>query len=149
MIVTVARVSKFGLLVEGDPDWKNLSKFNPVSLAGVQAGDTVELELQKNKYITSLTKLGSNPNAPVGNLNVPTATNTKHTTNSGDVITRQSAYKAVLGSPLVAQITSDMDKSEAIQFAKDLIQEIVKYALSGSFSDSEAQEKVLAGLAHE
>lgn len=154
MIVTIERVSKFGVLLSGDPDWKNLSKFDPVSLAGVHAGDTVDIELKKNKYIVSINKLGStdpNTSGVENNHSESSQLNNSGPTTSGssprEVSTRQTAVNAVLGSPLLLQLTKDLDNASAMQLAKDLTREFATYALTGSFSPVPS-EGLPAGVGH-
>ena len=129
MKATLTRVSQFGVQIEGSNDWKNLSKFDNVSLEGFQKGDQVEIELQKDKYITKLVKVGSSTTS-----DVPPRTNGGQSAKpEGNVINRQSAAKTVFGSPSVANATKDMDLSEVTQNLKELTVQLEYYISNGSF----------------
>lgn len=144
MIVTIERVSKFGVMVAGD--WKNLSKFDPVNLSGIKAGDTVDLELKKDKYITTITKLGTDSSYPpsepdqkdTGLKSEPSSSS--YNNSSRDVSTRQTAVNAVLGSLVVANLVKDLDNASAMRLVKELTKEFASYALTGSFSPVPSEE---------
>lgn len=122
MLAKVEKVSKFGVMIDGD--WKNLSKFHKdVTLDDINAGDDVEIELEKDKYITSLKKVGGSPS---GSAKQSSAGGQR----SPEVqvsITKQAAVKAVFGSPWLGEFYKAMDYSEAVTSAFALVDKIVEY----------------------
>lgn len=129
MIVTIEKVSKYGVMINGE--WKNLSKFHTsVNLNNVRSGDTVDIELQKDKYITSLTKLGASSNDTDQSNTTPASTPSSsqpQTDTKQLTIVRLSSVKSVLGSPLVAELGLTKDQLRA------MIEEMTTYSLTGRF----------------
>jgi len=143
MKATIERVSRFGVMVDGV--WRNLSKFDPVDLTGFNAGDEVEIELKKDKFITKLEHLnGETKSTKVAKEDTEVsgqATETNHKQRAShkdpsdgrqEMITRQSAYNAVLGSPWLGEFYKSMDYSQAVSEALTLVDKLATYAQKGN-----------------
>lgn len=148
MKATIERVSKFGVMIDGE--WKNLSKYDEVSLDGFNAGDEVEIELKKDKFITKLEHLNGASNDKQGSSETAEDTGKaarKKTANASlgtpkngggseqnrqESITRQSAYNAVLGSPWLGEFYKSMDYSQAVSEALALVDKLATYAQKGN-----------------
>lgn len=144
MIATIERVSKFGVMIDGN--WKNLSKFHKgVSLEGFSKGDRVEIELEKDIFITSLThaevsnerqeKKEFTNKTTQQDINRPSLREELET-NRTAAISRQSAYNAVMGSPWLGEFYKAMDYSEAVSEAMTLIEKLSQYAQNGNSNNN-------------
>lgn len=132
MQATIEKVSKFGVMIDGD--WKNLSKFHKgVSLDGINAGDVVEIELQKDKYITALELVeagnGSQQqsSAPAPDSQAKSAVSKAGQFRTQEEIIRQEALNAVLSSPWLGEFYKAMDYSEAVSSAMTLAAKAVEF----------------------
>jgi len=140
MQLKVERKSQFGIQSGGK--WYNPSKFDNVSLDGVEVGDTVEVEVAKDKYITKLTVLSSLRNSNLDNIVPgpvnPAPSSSRTVTRVGEdpqkrlEIARMNANTAIWGSPLVAALLQNSDFSEAVSDINALIDRTVSFTLTGS-----------------
>lgn len=154
----VSRVSKFGFQLEGDATkWFNVSKYEKsISLSAFSVGDTVEYEQNSKGYVTKLNKLQSaNPNVNAGgnsatnaqsvSATVPAASGfdqakanavANATVNEKDLrITRLSALSTAFGAlPLLKAEGDSLD--DLTEKAEVLTEELVRYAMTGSFLTS-------------
>lgn len=140
MITKLARISKFGVQLEGSSDWKNLSKFDPIDLSKFNAGDVVDIVLAKDKYIKSLVH-ASDSNANQGE---PMTTNTSSHTSSNssssksgfstEISARQTVVNASLGSVDLNQLLelTTRDKSEAVDTLEKFMDRQARWILTGS-----------------
>lgn len=151
MIAKVQKKSPYGLMLEGDSDWKNLSKFQPVDLTFINSGDTVEIELAKNKYIKSIRKIEQTETAQetIARLNAPSqsqpANNGTKPRPIGDNdlrIVRESAIKSVLSSSLTEELVKAKTPQTFKSGVQDLIKEMVSYILTGEFETAKDEEMV-------
>lgn len=140
MKATIERVSRFGVMIDGN--WKSLSKFHNIDLSQVQAGQEVEIELQKDKFITSISVLrepAAVTSSPVdsGNHNGAT-TVTKPISNAQPVkgfdtktSARQTAVNAVLGSPWLTESFKTMDLSQGVSESLGVMKRLESYINTG------------------
>ncbi len=149
MLITVERVSKFGVQANGK--WHNLSKFSktPVDLSTLSPG--MQVEINAKGYITGLAE-GGMTTATEGTTTEtrPALTPTRSAyqdKNSPSVrmeIARGTAVKAVLGSPLLFEIyrpardeqgkvVGDFKPQEVLEEAKVLIEQVTNYIATGSY----------------
>ena len=130
MQATVERVDKFRLMINGD--WKNLSKFHKnVNLDGIKAGDEVEIELAKDKFITSLRLVSSKstmtyPVTGDGEYVAPTVSNKPQSKQTE--VAMSVATKAVYPEVFIKLLASQ-DYSEAVSSSNQLIKLLAKNIL--------------------
>lgn len=129
MIATVDKVSPYGLMIAGD--WKNLTKFGPKpDISGIRAGDQVEIELQKDKFIVAVKKVGAD--AAPASAAAPRQAAAPANDARQQSICRQSAWNAVLGSAWLGKFYETMDYAQAVSEAKALVEKIVEYTAVGA-----------------
>ena len=125
MTGTIERVSPFGFMINGA--WLNKGKNasdDEVNLKALGKGDEVEYDLVNNKFVTTV-KVLKKSSKPAYTGGKSSSTNTE--------IARSTAVKAIFSGNLVTKLLEDSDTSEAISTAKNLIEEMAGYILTGKF----------------
>lgn len=120
MKLTVEAVSRYGFKADGQ--WFNKQKGHDVSFEGLKRGDELEVEVENDKYVTSLEKLSS------GVVDMPSRQNTSGSSEPSEKdaqIARSTAVKAVLGSPL--DLLNGLSESEL----NELIRSMSNFILTG------------------
>lgn len=132
VVVEQVAASLKGVKVAGH-GWINKGKGAKfASFAGINVGDKLDLEVTDSAgklWATSMSLVGI---GDTGQTQTKTASAPMSTGNSS--IARQAAFKAVLGSPLVAALLKDKPEDQAIGTAKTLIEQMTNYALTGKFA---------------
>lgn len=156
MVITVERVSKYGVQANGK--WHNPSKFLkvPIDLTALRAGD--EVELNAKGFITAVVKQGggamptsATTAADQAGAQVNPEARAKTYTYQGKdspsvrmEIARGTAVKAVLGSVILFEIyrpsrdetgkvTGEFKPQEIIGDLKTLIEQVTNYIATGAY----------------
>lgn len=140
-IVQVAGRNKFGSYLKVNDAFFNAGKSLKFDLATLQKGQAVTFQ-NNGKYINSIEVSGE------GAVHVPTHTATAPSlapsTNKNVEIARSTAVKAVLGSPMIAQMYKTKDVSEAVSDTKLIIESFTNYIVTGSWVSIDEKETVNA-----
>lgn len=139
-VVESVAASGKGIKVNGT--WYNRGKGAqfPTFLGLVNKGDMVELEVSDNKWVTKTPAVNGSAPAQTATTGAKTTTATAGTKDIS--IARQASIKAVLGSPLIANMLRDKNEDEAMGAAKDLIKQMTNYAVNGDFIVADPTETI-------
>lgn len=131
MEVTVERVSEFGIMVEGS--WKNGDKKAGIKFKGgdneVHPGDVIELTLNPGGFITAYKLVTSAP--PKAAKKPWNGGGFQKSPEDQDRMSRGAAVKAVLSSPVVAQMVKDLSDEEALSRSFEISEEVARYISKG------------------
>lgn len=134
MITKLTRISRYGVQIDGDSDWKNLSKFDPVDLTKFNVGDTVDIDL-KGKYIKKLIlATESNGEQMSTATNTSSSSSTNKSSFSSEISARQTVVNASLGSVDLNKLLEleTKDKSEAVDTLEKFMDRQARWILTGS-----------------
>lgn len=149
MQLNVERVSRNGIYADGQ--WHNTSKFaKPVpSLVGIEAGMTVEVEMNSKGWITNIASTKGQSASVMGPKDTPdkpvkkSYSDFKRDPDVRNEIARGTAVKAVLGSPLLYSLyKNEEDKKKTTEELTVLIRQFTGYILTGIFDEASAPVNV-------